>query len=73
MTGILALKIKPFILLTICCTFTATSLGCNKTKNEGKKSNMEAILDGTFATDSAMQEERIGQGKYINEQEQRYE
>ncbi len=34
---------------------------------------MESIIDGTFATDKAMQEERIEQGDYISEQEQRYE
>lgn len=34
---------------------------------------MDAILDGTFATDTAMQEERVEQGNYITEQERRYE
>jgi hypothetical protein len=34
---------------------------------------MDAIVNGTFATDTAMQEERIQQGNYIQEQEQRYE
>ncbi len=34
---------------------------------------MDAIVDGTFATDKAMQEERVQQGDYIEEQEQRYE
>jgi hypothetical protein len=34
---------------------------------------MDAIVNGTFATDTAMQEERIQQGSYIQEQEQRYE
>jgi hypothetical protein len=33
---------------------------------------MDAIVDGTFATDTAMQEERMQQGNYIQEQEQRY-
>jgi hypothetical protein len=47
--------------------------GCNKTDNGEKKSNMDAIIDGTFATDTAMQEERVEQGNYIKEQEQRYE
>jgi len=34
---------------------------------------MDAIVDGTFATDKAMQEERTEQGEYIEEQEERYE
>jgi len=34
---------------------------------------MDAIIDGTFATDKAMQEERLEQGSYIQEQEERYE
>ena len=34
---------------------------------------MDAILNGTFATDAAMQEERVQQDNYISEQEQRYE
>jgi|TARA_B100000959_G_scaffold284350_1_gene355752 hypothetical protein len=34
---------------------------------------MDAIVDGSFATDKAMQEERAGQGSYIQEQEERYE
>jgi hypothetical protein len=46
--------------------------GCNKTKNNDRTSTMDAIVDGTFATDTAMQEERMQQGNYIQEQEQRY-
>ena len=34
---------------------------------------MGAIVDGTFATDTAMQEERVQQGEYVQEQEQLYE
>jgi hypothetical protein len=34
---------------------------------------MDAIIDGTFATDKAMQEERTAQDDYIKEQEERYE
>jgi hypothetical protein len=71
--GTRVLKNKPFILLAMCLLYSTTSFGCNKTKNEGKKSNMDAIIEGTFATDRAMEEERIEQGNYIKEQEQRYE
>jgi len=50
------------------------ALGCNKTqKNSDRTSTMDAIIDGTFATDKAMQEERLEQGSYIQEQEERYE
>ncbi len=49
-------------------------LGCNNAqKNSGRTSTMDAIVDGTFATDKAMQEERTEQGEYIEEQEERYE
>ncbi|MDP7005390.1 MAG: hypothetical protein QF718_04180 [Phycisphaerales bacterium] len=48
--------------------------GCESTqKSTGRTPAMEAIVNGSFATDEAMQEERIEQGNYINEQEQRYE
>jgi len=69
---ILALKIKAILSLLAICLFVFTTTSCSKTKNNSKKPNMEAIVDGTFATDSAMQEERIEQGNYIEEQEQRY-
>jgi hypothetical protein len=47
---------------------------CTKTtKNTERTQPMDAILDGTFATDTAMQEERVEQGDYIDEQENRYE
>jgi hypothetical protein len=49
-------------------------VSCSKTNNSlNKRSSMDAIVDGTFATDKAMQEERVQQGDYIEEQEQRYE
>jgi hypothetical protein len=58
------------LLLIIVCLLTA----CNKTENaSAKRSAMDSIVDGTFATDKAMQEERIEQNNYINEQEQLYE
>jgi hypothetical protein len=34
---------------------------------------MDAIIEGTFATDKAMQEERTQQDGYIQEQKERYE
>ena len=69
----LALKINRFTVLSIGITIVClTMAGCTKTTSNGKKSNMESIIDGTFATDAAMQEERIEQGNYIQEQEQRY-
>ncbi len=47
---------------------------CAKTtKNTERTQPMDAILNGTFATDAAMQEERVQQGDYIDEQENRYE
>jgi hypothetical protein len=50
------------------------AIGCNKVqKNSERTSTMDAILDGSFATDKAMQEERAEQGSYIQEQEERYE
>jgi len=56
-------------LLVLFCT-----LGCNKAqKNSERTSTMDAIIDGTFATDKAMQEERTAQDDYIKEQEERYE
>jgi hypothetical protein len=70
----LALKIdssmKLILLLFVLCMATA----CTKTtKNTERTQPMDAILDGTFATDTAMQEERVEQGDYIDEQENRYE
>ena len=47
---------------------------CAKTaKNTERTQPMDAIMNGTFATDTAMQEERVEQGDYIGEQENRYE
>jgi hypothetical protein len=70
----LALKIdstmRLFLLFFVLCMATA----CAKTtKNTERTQPMDAILDGTFATDTAMQEERVEQGDYIDEQENRYE
>jgi hypothetical protein len=49
-------------------------ISCSKSNNSlNKRSSMDAIVDGTFATDTAMQEERVQQGEYVQEQEQRYE
>jgi hypothetical protein len=42
-------------------------------KDSNKTPPMKAIINGTFATDTAMQEERTYQGDYITEQEKRYE
>ena len=70
---ILVLKINTNIALLLCLSFSISIAGCSKTKKDGSKTNIEAIMDGTFATDEAMQEERVKQGNYINEQEQRYE
>ena len=70
----LALKInstiRSFLFFFVLCMATA----CAKTtKNTERTQPMDAILNGTFATDAAMQEERVQQGDYINEQENRYE
>lgn len=49
-------------------------VSCSKTDNSlNNRSSIGAIVDGTFATDTAMQDERVQQGDYIEEQEQRYE
>ncbi|MBC8201965.1 MAG: hypothetical protein H8E86_07945 [Planctomycetes bacterium] len=64
---------KIVLLLIAACT-TFASVSCSKTNNSlNQRSSMDAIADGTFATDKAMQEERHEQGNYIKEQEQRYE
>jgi hypothetical protein len=64
-------KILPFI---FCTVVTLVAIGCTKkTSNTQRTQPMDAILNGTFATDAAMQEERVQQGDYISEQEQRYE
>jgi len=56
------------LLLFSCC------VACNSAeKDAGRTSTMDAILDGTFATDKAMQEERTEQDNYIKEQQERYE
>ena len=70
----LALKInstmRSFLLFFVLCMATA----CAKTaKNTERTQPMDAIMNGTFATDTAMQEERVEQGDYIGEQENRYE
>jgi hypothetical protein len=50
------------------------TIGCTKAqKSSERTSTIDAIIDDTFATDKAMQEERVEQGGYINEQEERYE
>ena len=67
------LKTDTTIALLLCLSFSISIAGCSKTKKDGSKTNIDSILDGTFATDEAMQEERVKQGNYIKEQEQRYE
>ncbi len=64
------MKTIVLLLFTIFCAMTACT---NMNKNSQKTPPMEAIVNGTFATDAAMQEERIEQGSYIAEQERRYE
>jgi hypothetical protein len=61
---------KTVLLLTALCAMTACS---NTQKNSQRTQPLDAIVDGSFATDQAMQEERAEQGAYIAEQEQRYE
>ena len=61
--------IKVIITLVVLCTLTA----CSKTQKGSQRTQpMDAIIDGTYATDAAMQEERIEQDNYIKDQEQRY-
>ncbi|MAI67887.1 MAG: hypothetical protein CMJ26_08440 [Phycisphaerae bacterium] len=61
---------KTVLLLIFFCSATA----CAKTqKNSQRTQPLDAIVNGTFATDAAMQEERTIQGDYIAEQEERYE
>ncbi len=61
---------KVVLTVLVLCTLTA----CSKTQKGSQKTQpMDAILDGTFATDAAMQEERFEQDSYIKDQEQRYE
>lgn len=61
---------KTLLVLLVLCTATACT---SMQKNSQKPKPMEAIINGTFATDTAMQEERTDQGDYIAEQEERYE
>ena len=64
-------------LLQVAFSVVAASIfvGCTKTTstNSQRTQPMDAIVNGTFATDAAMQEERVQQGNYIAEQERRYE
>jgi hypothetical protein len=62
------------VLVCIAACATCAMFSCSKTNNSlNKRSSIDAIVDGTFATDNAMQKERVQQGDYIEEQEQRYE
>jgi|TARA_B100001964_G_C13679004_1_gene356698 hypothetical protein len=62
--------IKVIITLVVLCTLTA----CSKTQKGSQRTQpMDAIIDGTYATDAAMQEERVEQENYIGQQEQLYE
>jgi hypothetical protein len=63
--------ILPFF---FCTVLTFVAIGCTKKTSDTQRTQpMDAILNGTFATDAAMQEERVQQDNYISEQEQRYE
>ena len=65
---------RPYSVLVGSLVLLACSLGCQKAqKSSNRTSTMDAIVDGSFATDKAMQEERTEQGSYIQEQEERYE
>jgi hypothetical protein len=59
----------PLLLTGLCLMTACTTMH----KDSQKTPPLEAIINGTFATDTAMQEERDEQGVYISEQEQRYE
>ncbi len=65
---------RKLLLLSSSLLLLAMEQGCTKAqKNSDRTSTMDAIVDGTFATDKAMQEERTQQENYIQEQEERYE
>ncbi len=66
---------KHALQLSFCLVITSFFVGCTKTTstNSQRTQPMDAIINGTFATDAAMQEERVQQGDYIAEQERRYE
>ena len=66
---------KQALQLSFYLVITLFFVGCTKTTstNSQRTQPMDAIVNGTFATDVAMQEERVQQGDYIAEQERRYE